>query len=610
MFKYGGYAGKILRVDLKESQILEQSIDSELIEKYLGGVGFGTKFLCDEVRPGANPLGEENMLIFMTGPVEGTFLPGAGRAVVVTKSPLTGRFTSSFFGGHFGADLKYAGYDGIIFSGKAERPVYLWVDNHGAELRDASMLWGKDTYTTQISLKETIGDDISTVAIGQGGENMVKFACIISGISAAGRSGTGAVMGSKNLKAIAVRGKGSVKVADMAGLREYYRETLAKIKANPGTGQVLPTYGTAAVISANNALGMLGTRNWQKETFDGAEEITGTTMQARFKLKNGACAACPIACQQMTLVKEGRYKGALTVGPDYETLWALGSNCENRTLESIIAADRLCDEYGLDTITAGAVIAMAMECYEKGLITKADTDGMELRFGDDETVVKLIEMISLRKGFGNRLAEGTKGFVQDLGGDAYKYAVNVKGLEVPAHSARGIPGMAIGYATSNRGGTHQDGRPTAERVGAVDINQIEGKGKYEVNIQRMTTLCDSLITCRMTEGIYGLLGIGEEHAKIVKYVVGMDLSVDDLELIADRIYTAQRLFNVKEGECRETDVLPYRFMNEPIPEGPAKGKYMPKQVLDRLLDETYEERGWDAERGIPTESTLKRLGLI
>jgi aldehyde:ferredoxin oxidoreductase len=305
-------------------------------------------------------------------------------------------------------------------------------------------------------------------------------------------------------------------------------------------------------------------------------------------------------------VQYGEY---LSVGPEYETLFSLGSNCGVGEIDAIIAADRLCDEYGIDTISGGGVISMAMECAERGLLDKDALDGIDLSFGDHENMVKLVERIGNREGIGWVMGEGTVRFAEYLGGEAWKYAIQVKGLEVPAHSARGLPGMAIGYATSNRGGTHQDGRPTAERAGIVDPNVIEGKGTYEVEVQRMTTFMDNMIMCRMLEGIFGLTGLTEDHVRLVKVTTGMDLSLDELKDISDRVYTLERATNIREGETRRDDKLPWRFMEEPIPDGPSKGKYIPKEMLDKLLDETYEARGWDRDTGLPKQETLKRLGL-
>jgi len=609
--KYGGYAGKILRVDLTTEEIKIEALSDDFCREYLGGDGFAAKILYDEVPKNVNALDPENRLIVMTGPAEGTLIPCAARAVVVSKSPLTEGYVDSYFGGHFGVELKYAGYDGFVISGKAKRPVYLFIKDDKVEIRDAQSYWNMHSFPAQVRLREELKDtNIATMVIGPAGENLSKIACIISGARAAGRGGFGAVMGSKNLKLIAVRGTKDVRVPDINQVTGYIAKTFDVIKAHPGTGQSLPTFGTSAGIAVNNKLGMLGTRNWQTEVFEGADKITGSTMREEVYVKDDACAACPIYCGKVTVAKKTPYKGALTVGPEYETLWALGSNLGNDNLESILAADRLCDDLGLDTISAGACISFLAECYEKGLLSIEDTGGMEVRFGDHEVMMRLLHMMANREGIGDLLSEGTMRAAEKIGKEAYKYAIHVKGMEVPAHSGRGVPGMGVGYATSVRGGSHQDGRPSAERTGVVDINQIEGKGYYEVDIQRMTTIADSLIVCRMTEGIYGLLGLTDEHVRIIQMVTGMELTKEELINIADRIYALQRAFNIRHRNAsRAEDVLPWRFINEPIPDGPAKGKYLSSEVLGKLVSETYEKRGWDQENGYPTRETLERLGL-
>lgn len=609
--KFGGYAGKILRVNLTEKRISQEDVSDDMARAYLGGNGLAARILFDEVPAGVDPLGEENKLLFFTGPVTGTNMPVCGsRLIVVTKSPLNGRFIDSYAGGEFAAYMKYAGLDGIVIEGKASEPVYLWINDDKVEIRKADSLWGKKTFETQNEIRGLVGDpDISIACIGPAGEKLARIACILTGVHAAGRGGTGAVMGSKMLKAIAVRGTKAVKVSNPEAFRTFSREIRERIAANPGTGTGLPTFGTAAVVEVNNKLGMLGTNNYQKEEFEGADLIGGKYLKENCFVANDACFGCSIACAKVNKAREGQYQEYLTVGPEYETLFSLGSNCGISSIDAIIAGDRLCDEYGIDTISGGGVISMAMECSEKGLLDPSHSDGLNLSFGNHEAMVELVRKIGEREGIGWILGEGTLRFAEHVGKGADKFAIHVKGLEVPAHSARGLPGMAVGYATSNRGGTHQDGRPTAERAGIVDPNQTEGKGTYEVQVQRMTTFMDTMVMCRMLEGIFGPIGITEDHARLVNVVTGMDLSIDELKDIADRIWILERAFNIREGEGRSSDTLPWRFMNEPIPSGPSEGKYIPQDLLNRMLDETYKERGWDGKTGLPLKETLERLGL-
>lgn len=609
MVNYGGYGGKILRVDLTARKVYTQAVTDRMAELFLGGNGFGINLLYEEVPAQADPLGAENLLLFMVGPCQGTRVPAVGsRTAVLAKSPLTNLFMDSYFGGNFGAQLKYAGYDGLVIAGKAARPVYLYIKDEVVEIRDASDLWGKNTYECQVELADSLEEKgFSTACIGPAGEREVKMACIISGVHAAGRGGTGAVMGSKNLKAIAVKGSRGVAVPDIKALEQFCDALTERFKSNPATSKVLPTYGTAAIVGANNKLGLFGSKNWQSEVFEEADKINGDTLREQYFVKNSACFSCPIGCGKVNYVRQGKYHGALSVGPEYETLWSLGSNCGNGDLASLIAADRLCDELGIDTISCGGAIAMAMECYEKGIITAEDTGGLALKFGNPDTVLTLLKQIGYREGFGRILGEGTRAMARQY--NAKEFAYETKGLEIPAHSPRGYLGMAMGYATSNRGGTHQDGRPSAERAGAVARTDPQGKSRYIIDVQRMTTLADCLIACRFTEGIFGVTGITQDMSDIVKYVTGMEKTVEELVEIADRVYALERAFNAREGTSRKDDTLPYRAFNEPIPEGPSKGQYFPREAFEKELDDYYLLRGWDRQTGWPTKETLLRLEL-
>lgn len=614
MFKYGGYAGKFLYIDLSTGQIKTELIKEELAEDYIGGNGFGAKLLYDLVPSKADPLGDKNILVFSVGPLQGTIMPASNsRTVVITKSPLTGFFMDSYFGGQFGAEFKYAGYDALIVSGKSDKPVYIWIDDDKVELRDASHLWGLKTIDTQIKIKEELGSsNIATATIGPAGENLSLISCTISGVRAAGRGGTGAVWGSKNLKAIAVRGTKDVRVNNIEAVDKYLKEYTDKIKSNPGTGVKLPTNGTTGGIRVNNTLGLLGTRNWQTEVFENVDNISAEAIKEKVFVKHDACFGCIIGCGMLTKTKSNNDKDVITVGPEYETLWALGSNCGVDDIKSIVMGDRMCDEYGIDTISMGATISFVMECYEKGLLEREYFEGMEDLepvFGNAAAMLRMIKLTGNNIGVGTKLSKGVKKLAKEIGKESYKYAIHAKGLEIPAHSGRGYPGIAVSYATSNRGGTHQDGRSTAERVGKVDINQIEGKGYYEVDVQRMTTIQDCIICCRMLESVLGMINITENHTELLNTITGMEKTVDDLIEIADRVYALERAFNIREGASRADDTIPYRFMNEPIPEGPAKGKYMSEEVMSKLIDEVYEKRGYDKITGAPTYETLKKLKL-
>ncbi|MBS7628744.1 aldehyde ferredoxin oxidoreductase family protein [Candidatus Bathyarchaeota archaeon] len=610
MWIYGGYAGKFLRLDLTNKKHSAVQLTKETARQFLGGNGFGVKILYDELKPGIDPLGPENKVVFAAGPIQGTMVPTAGRSGVFTKSPLTGYFFDSYAGGCFGPEMKYAGWDGIIVEGQSKTPIYITVFDDKIEFKDASHLWGKNTFETQEILRKDLKEPNAQIAcIGPAGERLVRFACTIWGARAAGRGGSGAVLGSKKFKALVIRGTQDVEVPNIEEFQKVVTDQIERIKANPGTGKALPTLGTPGVTTTQNQLGILGTRNWQTEVFEEVEKISGEVMRAKMVVRDRGCMACPIYCTKLSYVKTGPYAGTFDEGPEYETIFAYGSNCGVASLEMIAKADRLSDEYGLDTISTGAVISFAMECYEKGILSKGEVDGLDLRFGNETALLQLLEKISKREGIGDLLAEGAARAAKKIGKGAEKYAVTIKGLENAGHSPRGLKGYCLGMVTSTRGGSHQDGRPTGERIGKVDRKTLEGKPEYAIGTQRLTTIQDSMCVCRMTEGIYGLIEITNEHMNIINVVTGMGLKLPEIVDIADRIWNLERAFNCREGHRREHDVQAIRFMTEPIPEGPSKGMYSPPEELEMLKDKYYELRGWDKKSGIPTKETLSRLGL-
>ena len=612
MFEYGGYAGKFLRLDLTNKKASTMPITKEMARQFIGGNGFGVKILYDELKPRVDPLSPENKVMFASGPIQGTMIPTAGRSGVFTKSPLTNYFFDSYGGGSFGPEVKYAGYDGIIVEGQAKEPTYVRVSDDEVEFNKASHLWGKTTFETQEILKKDLNEPKAQIAcIGPAGERLVRFACTIWGARAAGRGGSGAVLGTKNLKAIVVRGTKDVRVPDINAFDEYMSELYVKITINPSTGKALPTLGTPGVTTTQNQLGILGTRNWQTETFAEIEKISGESMRSKIVVKDKGCMACPIRCTKLSYVRTGPYAGTFDEGPEYETIWAYGSNCGVSSLEVIAKADRMSDEYGVDTISAGAVISFAMECYEKGILSKDKVDGLDLKFGNESALLDLLKKISMREGIGDLLSEGAERASKKIGKGAEKYAITIKGLENAGHSPRGLKGYSLGMATATRGGSHQDGRPTAERIGKspTDRRTTEGKPEYAIGTQHVTALMDSMCLCRMTEGIYGLFEITNEHLNTINVVTGMDMTLPELTECAERIYNLERAFNCREGHRREHDVLAERFMTEPIPDGPSKGMYCPSEELEKLKDKYYELRSWDKETGIPTKTKLLQLGL-
>jgi aldehyde:ferredoxin oxidoreductase len=605
--KYKGYTGQLLRVDLTRKKAFEQKLSSEFARMYLGGNGFAARIIYDEVSPDVEPLSPENNLVFMTGPANGTQVPFAAKFGAWSVSPLTGNFHDSMVSSPMASEIKYAGFDGLVFEGRAEKPIFLWIDDNIVEFRDASDLWGMTTTETQEAIREEVRDpEVNVACIGPAGERLVRYAAILVGNRCMGRGGLGAVMGSKKLKAVAIRGSGDVEVADLEGLQRFAKEVCEAVKEHPSYVN-MAKYGTPGNVSSFTRLGIsIGTRNYREEYFEGWKTISGEFMRENFVMKDLACPTCPLACSKASYVREGPYSGIVTEGPEYETIFAFGSMCGNDRLDVIIKADRLCDEYGIDTITAGSTIAFAMECYEKGIITKEEADGLDLAWGKSDAILKLIDKISKREGFGDLLAEGSLRAARKIGRGAEQYSMTVKGMEIAGHSPRGLRGMMLAYATATRGGSHHDGRATGEY--GMDRLSTEGKARFVRDVNHMTAVGDSLIVCRFSERLYGFT-LTQMYVDIVNLVTGFGLDLKELELIGERVYNLERAFNVRRGVRRKDDWLPDRILNEPLTTGPAKGVSASPKILNMLLDEYYELRGWDKETGIPTRSKLRELGL-
>jgi aldehyde:ferredoxin oxidoreductase len=590
---------------------MDEQLTNDLAELYIGGAGMAARILYDELKPGIDPFSPENKVIFLTGPVVGTMIPTASRIGLYAKSPLTNSFFHSSAGGHFAPELKFAGYDGIIFEGKAAQPVYLFIDDGYVELRDAAHLWGMDTNRVQLELFEELGSDgIQIAAIGPAGEKLVRFACVMCGCRALGRGGLGAVLGSKNVKAVVVRGQGSVDVPDMRRMKVILDEMFARFNANPATSEILPRYGTPVLVNANNTLGLFGYKNWQDEFYPDADGLSGDTMRKKIVKRDKSCFACPARCGKFSIVGSGPYEGVRNEGPEYEDIFSLGSMCGHNDIEVVAAAERVCDDLGVDAIEAGVAIAFAMECCERGLLRKEDTDGIDLKFGRADLIVPLVEKIALREGrLGNLLAEGVKRASEKIGNGSAYFAMHNKGLTFAGHSARGMPGFALGYASGPRGGSHHDGRPTGERTGLVPRETIEGKGEYTARINHLNIFTDSLIVCHLTESIWGPLDVTDSAVRCLNVATGMNMTLEEARTAAERIWNLMRAFAVREGYRREHDQLPPRFLEEPIPSGPSSGMVITRQMLDDLLDQYYEFRGWDKTTGIPTRERLMQIGL-
>jgi len=607
-FRYGGYAGQILRVNLTTGALSIEPLREDWARDFVGGVGYSARQLYQEIPPKADPLGPENRLMFMTGPVCGTLIPSGSRGSVCAKSPLTGSFFHSIFGGYWAAELKFAGYDGVIVEGQADRPLYLWIDDDRVELRDATHLWGKDTLTTQAMIREELGDDeVQVATIGEAGEKGTPYGMILVGIRAAGRGGMGAVMGSKRLKAVAVRGTGSVKVPNMLQVYNTSLKLNEILAGNAGVKGLLE-YGTARNTGPLNAAGILPTRNWQTEVFAGVEGVTGEAMKEQVVKANRACFGCTINCTKYSVVPSGPYKSVIN-GPDYEAVFGFGSMCEVDDIKAICKADEICDHYGLDLMSTSCTIAWAMECYEKGIITKEDTGGIDLRFGNAEAMLAMAEKIGKREGLGAILAKGTREASRIIGKGSERFAVHVKGLELAGHTPRPFASAAVGYATGPRGGSHHDARTTAEKMGLSDRKVLDDKAALAAEVNHFLIFNDSVILCHLAETVWGPIGVTENAVEALNAVTGWNLDVEEGRKIAERQWNMIRCFSAREGFTRKDDQLPPRITEDPIPEGPMKGAVMPRETLERLKNDYYSYRGWDLETGNPTREKLLELGL-
>ncbi|MBE0451383.1 MAG: aldehyde ferredoxin oxidoreductase family protein [Clostridia bacterium] len=594
-----GYQGKILRIDLSKGVANVEALDLELAKKFVGGRGLGTKLFVDEVSPSIEPFSPDNKILFATGPLTGTPTPTGGRYMVVTKSPLTGTIASSNSGGYWGAELKFAGYDVIIVEGKSEKPVYIMIEDDTVEIRDAAHLWGKVVSDTTETLMGEIPEKSRVLTIGPAGEALSNMAAVMNDVSrAAGRSGVGAVMGSKNLKAITVRGTKKVALANEEELKAVVKDCNAKIRENGVTGQGLPAYGTAVLVNIINEGGVFPTNNFQLSQFSEAEDTSGELLAEKYLVKKDPCYRCPIAC--------GRYckvDGVEGGGPEYETIWAFGGDCGVSDMPSIIKANFWCNEYGLDTISTGATIAAAMELYQKGFIKEADLGGVSLDFGNSDAVVEWTKLIGKREGLGDKMADGSYRLADSYG--VPELSMSVKKQELPAYDPRAIQGQGLQYATSNRGGCHVRGYLISPEIlglpEKLDRFTIEGKAAWVKIFQDFTAFIDASGLCLFTSFAMG----AGDYAALTNAVIGTEWTADDVLLAGERIWNLERVFNLDAGVDPSQDTLPKRLLEDPIAEGPSKGNV---SRLSELLPEYYELRGWGAD-GIPTEERKGMLGL-
>jgi aldehyde:ferredoxin oxidoreductase len=598
-----GWIGTTLRVDLGLGTIRREATNMTVAHEYIGARGMGVKIIFDEVDPKADALGPDNKLVFAPGPFTGTFAPSAGRYNVITKSPLNGTIAASNSGGVFGPELKFAGYDALIVEGQSATPVYLWIKDDKVEIRDASAMWGMTVADTTEALRANTDIDAKVACIGPPGENLSLLAAIMNEMHrAAGRTGVGAVMGSKKLKAIAVVGTGAVRVAEPAAFKAAVMDARGKIEANPVGGAGLKAYGTNVLVNILNQTGGLPTRNFQEAVFEDADMIGGETLAANQLLRPKGCFSCIISCGRVTKVTNPLYAG-IGEGPEYESAWGFGADSGINNLDAILKANFLCNEYGLDTISIGSTIACAMELYELGYLTKEDTDGLELLWGDAQVMVEMVRKACVGEGFGKRLADGSYRLADSVGHP--ELSMTVKKQEMPAYDPRAIQGIGLNYATSNRGGCHVRGYTIAVEVlgqGApTDPASVEGKAALDIAFQDLTAALDSSGAC-----IFATFGIGAaELASMLSTLTGFPYSLEEFVKAGARVWNLERLWNLNSGFTAADDTLPPRLLTEPIKTGPAKGGV---NHLDKMLPEYYSLRGWDVD-GVPTPAKLAELSL-
>lgn len=620
-----GYTGKVLRIDLTSREIKIDQPNEAFYRTYLGGPGFGLYYLLTEMAPQADALGPDNIIVFAAGLLTGTAAPSVPRFTVCAKSPLTGALGRSEAGGWWGPELKLAGFDAVVVRGRAEKPVYLWINQGKVEIRDAEHVWGKETGTVERIIKDELQDNLVRIAqIGPAGENQVKYAAIVNElVHFNGRSGLGAVMGSKNLKAIAVRGNTKVSAAHPDKLKELAQWVAQEAKVNP-LSKMLHSQGTPAVLTANNAAGGLPSCNWQYGSFDEAEEIGGDKLTNDLLFKRGSCFACPIRCKRVVKASGNVDVDPKYGGPEYETMAALGSNCGVKDLTLICKANELCNKYGMDSISTGAVISFAMECYDKEYITREHTGGLDLQFGDGNLVLDLIQLIACRDGFGDWLAEGTVALAKRIGNNSERLLMQVKGQDAPMHDPRLKNGLALQYALSPIGADHWfaqhdpffvPGNPIGQKAGAP-LGILEGIEAVDFSWSKVRLIFyTSMLNCAYDGLGVCVFGFAARSVtplnkllEMVEAITGWDTSLWELMKAGERINNMARMFNCREGFGPEDDSLPAR-LTQPLASGPYSG-HLSIDALEfrEAVDLYYDMAGWDSQ-GRPTRGKLLELGL-
>ncbi len=618
MYSYGG---TILRINLTNGSIHCQPTEEHLARAFLGGRGLNVKRLWDELPAHTDGLSPQNMLVFGVGPLVGTLFPGGARFNVSAMSPQTGILGDSNAGGFFGPELKFAGYDQVIIHGRADHPVYLWIKDDAVGLRDAQGLWGQDVWDTTSAIKRELGDtDVQVAAIGQGAENGVRFAGVFVNLNRpAARTGMGAVMASKNLKAVAVRGTGLIPVADMSRFCEII-ERLDEVIYNHPEYDIRCRLGTTKLIKALDSIGGLPTRHFQRGSFEEADAVSGEAIEELYKIKSKACFACTIPCSRFLVVDDPRFPGLRLEGPEYEPLAGSTARVGNGDLALALKCIDLANRYGVDAIALSEVISWAMECYQRGLLSREEAGGLDLTWGNGETILTLIHQVAHREGFGDFLADGVKKAAERLGRGSEEIAMHGKGLEVFQADVRSIKAYGLGNAVSSRGADHLRSEPWFEfsndpeegirRYGIPETAfrlEYKGKGLVVKHFEEMAAIADSTGVCKNTYNNMEVLD-WEGTAELLRAATGWDLTGQEVQRIGERIVNLERLFIAREGITRQDDTLPRRFLEEPLPEGsgPSTGSVL---ELEPMLDEYYCARGWDVETGLPTKEKLEELGL-
>jgi len=621
-----GYAGKVLRIDLDTDKIIKEPLSNKMCEEFIGGRGFVAKTLYEELPPDTDPLGKNNLFIIATGPLSGHFLPASGKTHFGSKSPATGGYADSNMGGHFGPALKYAGFDMAVITGKAKKPTYLYIRDDIIEIRDAKAYWGKGSLTCEEMMKKDLGEDFQILTIGPAGEKLVNFACISHDFGRqAGRTGIGAVLGSKNIKAIAVKGTGSIPVFDLKKAYAKGKQAFKKVSEKPGFKGWTPE-GTAGITDWVNEVGSFPAKNFQTSHIDHSHMINGKKVLERLKITDKACYCCPTPCGKYGKTKT-TLGAAYMEGPEFETISLFGGSCMLESIEEIAYANYLCDELGIDTISGASVAAFAIECFEKKLITKEEI-GKEIKFGDFDSIVYLLDLMSLRKNtLGDLLSQGVKIASEKIKKGSEKFAIHVKGLEWTGYECRNAPSMMLAYMTADVGAHHNRawvlghdvvgagtnvhdlitvGADSDTRPKAV-IHSDDSAG-YVIESQHLRPAFDLLGCCRLQ-----MMELGfevEHYSELFGFITGRKITWDDIIKTSEKVWNLTRVIWAREikGFGRRYDYPPARFYEEPTPSGPNRGYFIKKEEIDKLLDAYYAKRGWD-QNGIPTQETLDGMGL-